>query len=100
IVHFGLSRFTLYHPTSARGRVWMEKSIYTRDYAVLLRLLKEARESAGITQNQLAKKLKQSQSFVSKMERGDRRIDIVQLRTICRIFGWTLSEFVERLEEE
>jgi transcriptional regulator with XRE-family HTH domain len=78
----------------------VEKSIYTRDYAVVLRLLKEARERAGITQVRLAKKLKQSQSFVSKMERGDRRIDIVQLRTVCHIFGLTLREFVERLEQE
>jgi transcriptional regulator with XRE-family HTH domain len=78
----------------------MEKSIYTREYALLLRLLKEARESAGITQVQLAKKLKQSQSFVTKMECGDRRIDIVQLRTICRILGTTLVEFVHRLEKE
>lgn len=78
----------------------MEKSIYTREYTVVLRLLKEARESAGITQVQLAKKLKQSQSFVTKMERGDRRIDIVQLRTICRILGTSLLEFVNRLEKE
>ena len=55
---------------------------------------------AGLTQVQLAKRLKQSQSFVTKMERGDRRIDVVQLRTICRIYGLTLSEFVARLEAE
>jgi len=78
----------------------MEKSIYTRDYAVLLRLLKQARERADITQVQLAKRLKLSQSFVSKMERGDRRIDVVQLRTICRIYGMTLSQFVSELETE
>jgi ribosome-binding protein aMBF1 (putative translation factor) len=78
----------------------MEKTIYTREYEIVLRLLKEARETAGITQVQLAKKLKQSQSFVSKIERGDRRIDIVQLRTICKIVGTTLMEFVARLEKE
>ena len=78
----------------------MEKTIYTREYEIVLRLLKEARETAGITQVQLAKKLKQSQSFVSKIERGDRRIDIVQLRTICKIIGTTLMEFVSRLEKE
>ena len=78
----------------------MEKSIYTREYAVVLRMIREARETSGITQEQLAKRLKQSQSFVSKIERGDRRIDIVQLRTLCKIYGRTLSEFVQRLEEE
>lgn len=78
----------------------MEKTIYTREYEIVLRLLKEARERAGITQVQLAKTLKQSQSFVSKIERGERRIDIVQLRTLCKLFGTTLLEFVTRLEKE
>ena len=78
----------------------MEKSIYTREYEIVLRLLKEAREKAGITQVKLAKMLGQTQSFVSKVERGDRRLDIVQLRTLCHICGLTLLEFVERLEKE
>lgn len=78
----------------------MEKSIHTREYAALLRLLRQAREAAGLTQVQVAKKLKQSQSFVTKMERGDRRLDVVQLRTVCRLYGTTLQEFVARLEME
>ena len=76
----------------------MEKSIYTREYAALTRLLCEAREEAGITQVELAEKLGQSQSFVSKFERGDRRLDVVQLRTVCQTLGLTLPEFVDRLE--
>lgn len=52
----------------------MEKSIYTREYVVLLRLLREARERAGVSQVELAARLGQSQSFVSKLETGDRRI--------------------------
>jgi transcriptional regulator with XRE-family HTH domain len=78
----------------------MEKTIYSREYCVLLRLLRQAREQAGMTQVQLAKKLRQSQSFVSKFERGDRRIDLVQLRTICQVLGVSLREFVEQLERE
>lgn len=78
----------------------MEKTIYTTEYAVVLRLLKEAREEAHLTQVDLAKKLRQSQSFVSKIECGDRRIDIIQLRTICKILGINLAQFVERLERE
>ena len=76
----------------------MEKSIHTREYTVLLRLLRQAREAAGLTQVQVAKRLKQSQSFVTKVERGDRRLDVVQLRTICRLYGTTLTEFIARLE--
>ena len=78
----------------------MEKTIYTSEYAIVLRLVKEARERAGLTQVQLAKKLRQSQSFVSKIECGDRRLDIIQLRTICRLLGLGLSDFVEQLEQE
>ena len=77
----------------------MEKTIYTREYTVVLRLLREARQEAGLTQTELAKKLKQSQSFVTKVERGDRRLDIIQLRTMCQTFGLTLAEFVSRLEK-
>ncbi len=78
----------------------MEKSIYTREYGVLLRLIREAREQAGITQVELAKKLKQSQSFVSKCERGECRLDVIQLKTICQALGVSLSDFVNRLEGE
>ncbi len=78
----------------------MEKSIYTDVYAMVLRLLKEARERAGITQVDLAKRLELTQSFVSKIERGDRRLDIVQLRTLCQVYGMTLVDFAKRLEDE
>lgn len=78
----------------------MEKTIYTSEYAVVLRLLKETREQAGLTQTDLAKKLRQSQSFVSKIECGDRRLDVIQLRTMCRHLGLALGDFVEKLERE
>lgn len=78
----------------------MEKSIYSREYAAVLRLLRAARESSGITQVDLAKRLKVTQSFVSKIERGDRRLDIVQLRSLCKIFGVSLLDFVKQLEDE
>jgi transcriptional regulator with XRE-family HTH domain len=78
----------------------MDKTIYSREYAVVLRLLRAAREKAGITQVKLAEKLGLTQSFVSKIERGDRRLDIVQLRTVCQVFGLSLLEFVEQLEAD
>jgi len=77
-----------------------EKSIYTDEYAIVLSLLKEARRNSGVTQIDLADRLGQTQSFVSKIERGDRRLDIVQLRTILLEFGVTLPEFSAQLEAE
>jgi transcriptional regulator with XRE-family HTH domain len=59
-----------------------------------------SRASAGLTQVQLAKKLKQSQSFVSKMEVGERRLDLVQLRTVCAALGTALPDFVNKWEEK
>ncbi|REJ82664.1 MAG: XRE family transcriptional regulator [Planctomycetota bacterium] len=76
----------------------MEKSLFTAEYVVLLGLLRESRQHAGLTQVQLAERLGQSQSFVSKIERGETRLDLIQLRTICHSIGTTLQEFVVALE--
>lgn len=81
-----------------KGR--LEKTIYTDEYVVVLRLLKQAREAAGITQVDLAQRLGQTQSFVSKIERGDRRLDIIQLRTILQHCSVTLPSFVGLMEKE
>ena len=75
-----------------------EKSIYTDEYAAVLRLLKAARKKSGVTQIELAERVGPTQSFVSKVERGDRRLDIVQLRSILLEFGVTLPDFVRQLE--
>ena len=77
----------------------MDKTIYTREYSVLLRLLAERREKSALTQTQLAKKLGVTQSTISKFERGDRRLDVIQLRTICSHLGVSLSDFVAELEQ-
>lgn len=78
----------------------MDKSIYTREYEAVTRVLKRAREAAEMTQVELAEALGQSQSFVSKFERGERRLDIIQLRTVCQTLDLTLADFVKQLEKE
>ena len=77
----------------------MEKSIYSHDYGVFLRLLREARKQAGITQIELAKGIACTQSFVSKCERGERRIDVVELRKFCNALGIDFAEFAARLHD-
>lgn len=77
----------------------MEKSIYTAEYEVVLDLLRTLREQSGITQMELAHLLEQSQSYVSKVERGDRRLDVIQLRTICLTLGSNLPDFIAKLEK-
>ena len=76
----------------------MEKSPFTKMHRLLITMLREQREAASLTQAEVAERLGVSQSFVSKWERGDRRIDVVQLREWCQITGDTLPKFVSRLE--
>ena len=76
----------------------MEKFVLSQDYSFFLVLLRKIRKQSGLTQQQLAQKLNQSQSFVSKCERGERRIDIVELRDFCVAMGVSLRSFIEELE--
>lgn len=66
----------------------------------LLRLLRRIRKDAGLRQADLARRLGQPQSFVSKCESGERRLDVLELRDICKAVGTSLLDFVRRLEEE
>jgi transcriptional regulator with XRE-family HTH domain len=78
----------------------MEKSTFTRDYKIFCRLLRECRQNRGITQSRLAVRLKETQSEISKFERGERRLDLVQLHRWCQAVGLPLTEFVGRYEKE
>lgn len=64
----------------------------------MLRLLRELRKEANLTQAQLAEVLRRPQSFVSKVESGERRLDLVELETVCVALGTTLGAFVGRYE--
>lgn len=78
----------------------MEKSIYRDENLVLLRLIKQCRVESGLTQAQFAEALGRPQSFTSDIERGLRRLDLVQLRDICHVLGLDLIDFVQRYESE
>ena len=77
----------------------MKKSIHTRDYAILLELLIELRHNAGLTQAQLGSKLPFGQPEISKIERGERRVDVIELRMICQALGTSLECFVNDFEK-
>lgn len=61
----------------------MPKAVYTVAYRRMLSRLVKARKSAALNQAELAEKLGRQQSFVSKVENGERRIDVVELIAIC-----------------
>lgn len=65
----------------------MVKSLHTPAYATFRRLMVEARERMGLTQAELAKRLDKPQSFVSKYESGERRLDVVEFVFVCSALG-------------
>ncbi len=77
----------------------MQKTLISREYRVFLDLLREVRVNAGITQVELAARLDETQSFVSKCERGERRLDLVEVRSWCRCLDTSFQAFVQHLEE-
>ncbi|WP_457370308.1 helix-turn-helix domain-containing protein [Pseudomonas sp. TE36184] len=77
----------------------MAKTIYRHEHAVLLSLLKKHRNEAGLTQVQCSKALGRPQSFMSDVESGTRRLDVVQVRDLCKILGISLTKLVIELEK-
>ena len=74
-----------------------KKSLFTPRYDRFLARLKAARVAAGLSQVQAARKLKRPQSFVSKCESGERRVDVVELIDFCRIYGAEPEKFIKKL---
>jgi transcriptional regulator with XRE-family HTH domain len=63
-----------------------------------LSLVRQIRLDAGLRQEDLARKLGEPQSFVSRYESGDRRLDVLELRQICEVLGVSLADFIKRLD--
>lgn len=74
------------------------KSIHKAEYAILLQQLRDLRLAAGLTQAGLSAALGRPQSYVSDVERGGRRMDLLQLRDFCAACGITLKTFVSKFE--
>lgn len=74
------------------------KSIYEAAYRALLVALVQARLKADMTQQQLADKLGRPQSFVSKVENGDRRLDVIEFLEICRLLGADATALLKQVD--
>lgn len=78
----------------------MPKSIHSPVLRALLELLIKRREAAGLTQKQLADRVgKKHQSFVSKYESGERRLDVIEFVTICRALGLRPDRVIRKIED-
>ncbi|TAK97748.1 MAG: XRE family transcriptional regulator [Aquabacterium sp.] len=78
----------------------MQKSLHTEQQDRLLSLLRELRQNNNVTQADLAMRLDVTQSDISKVERGVRRLDVLELRAWLKALGTSLPEFALGLEAE
>lgn len=73
--------------------------VYRQEYRILLEQLRQARKTAGLTQTEVANRLGRTQGYVNKIEAGERRLDVVQLRDFCRALGTDFMEFMYSYNE-
>lgn len=73
----------------------MVKAIYTKEHRSLVERLRAARKEAGLDQEDVAKLLGVTQSYISKIESGQRRVDIVQLKAFARIYKKKMDYFIK-----
>ena len=73
----------------------MSKSIHSNEYKKVIEKLREARIEAVLKQGEVAEKFKKPQSYISKIEGGERRIDIAELKEIANIYRKPISYFIK-----
>jgi transcriptional regulator with XRE-family HTH domain len=78
----------------------MRKAIYSPEHKYLVEQLKKARLEAGLSQIEAAKRLKCTQSQLSKIESGQRRIDLVQLKEFANLYRKSISHFLRAIGKE
>jgi transcriptional regulator with XRE-family HTH domain len=76
------------------------RSIHTAVHKRLIVRLRQARLQSGLTQSQVARKLRKPQSFVSSCESGQRRIDVVELHEFAKLYRVRLSYFLQALKAD
>ena len=73
----------------------MTRSIRTREYADFVGKLRKARLEVGLRQIDVAKKLKRTQSYVSRVEVGEQRLDILELKKFAELYKKDLNYFIK-----
>jgi transcriptional regulator with XRE-family HTH domain len=75
----------------------LSKSLGSPQHKALIALLVDKREAAGLTQAQLAEKLGEYQSFVARLESGQRRVDVVEFLELAKVLGFNPREAIQAL---
>jgi transcriptional regulator with XRE-family HTH domain len=76
------------------------KTLGTERHRALIALLVEKREASGLTQTELADKLGEYQSFVARLESGQRRVDVIEFLELARILNFDPLDALGRLARE
>jgi len=72
----------------------MNDTIYSKDHKQLIEKLKKVRVEIGLDQSEVAKQIGKTQSYVSKVESGQRRIDIIQLKEFAKLYKKDIHYFI------
>lgn len=72
----------------------MVKTIYSRQYKEIAEKLEKTRKETGLTQKQVAQYLKKPQSYISKVEAGQQRIDIIELSLFAKLYKKSINYFI------
>ena len=73
----------------------LDKTLNTKRHKELITFLIEKREAAGMTQTQLADSLDEYQSWVARLESGQRRVDVIEYEKLAEILNFNVGEFFE-----
>jgi len=76
-------------------QIGMSKSVFTKDYKEIINRLKQARIDVGLSQQAVADKLGKPQSYVSKIESGERRLDVAEVKKFAEIYKKEVSYFIK-----
>ncbi len=71
----------------------MDKAVYSSEYKLILEKLKKARLDADLKQSDVAQALQKPQSYISKIESGERRLDILELKALAKLYKKPVSYF-------
>ena len=73
----------------------MGKTIRTKEYAIFIERMVKARKDSGLRQIDVAKKMKRPQSYVSRVESGEYRLDILEVKKFAQLYGKDIGYFIK-----
>ncbi|MCK5283937.1 MAG: helix-turn-helix transcriptional regulator [Nanoarchaeota archaeon] len=73
----------------------MDKTITTKEYANFIEKLRQARSDAGLKQIDVAKKLKRPQSYISRVESGEYRVDVLEIQRFAKLYKKDINYFIK-----